>query len=400
MKRQILFLLLILTSLISCKTDAKTTANRVGAPENDNQTALIEEADRQAEAAKKAVETQLKKAAQSEPQLIMESNTTSETTVLTPTDAKASKSNEIKKEVVKETEKVIQTQVSNTKDAIVLENNNELSKSKMKEFIEKNKDLLQKEVEKESTETNTKIKEKATPSKETPVVDTPPIQEQKPEKEIPVSKPDHGLFNSILNANVTNGRVDYASIKQSIGQLDAYLKQLEESTFDSSWSRADKLVYWINAYNAYTIKLIINNYGVSSITDINGGKPWDKQWINLQGKTYSLNNIENDIIRPKYQEPRIHFAVNCAAKSCPPIANQAFTVSNLESLLERQTKSFINNSTHNQISASKAIVSKIFEWYAEDFGDLKTFLNKYSKVQINAKSNVEFNEYDWALNGK
>lgn len=128
------------------------------------------------------------------------------------------------------------------------------------------------------------------------------------------------------------------------------------------------------------------------------GKPWDVKWIKIGDKTYSLNNIEHDIIRPKYKEPRIHFAVNCAAKSCPPLLNKAWTASNLETNLANQAQKFINNTKYNQLSASTVKVSRIFDWYKEDFGDLINYLNQFSSTKINATAKISFIEYDWALN--
>lgn len=180
--------------------------------------------------------------------------------------------------------------------------------------------------------------------------------------------------------------------------MDAYLEVLNDNPVKADWSRAKKMAYWINAYNAFTIKKIVDNYPVSSITKLDGGKPWDQKWISLGGKTYSLNNIENDILRPKYKDARIHFAVNCAAKSCPPILNKAWTAKNLEKYMEQQAKAFINNSKYNNITANKVAISKIFEWYAGDFGNIIEYLNKYSTTKINANAQVVYKEYDWALN--
>ena len=132
--------------------------------------------------------------------------------------------------------------------------------------------------------------------------------------------------------------------------------------------------------------------------DLDGGKTWDKKWIRLGDKTYSLNEIENEIIRPKFDEPRMHFAVNCAAKSCPPLANHAYTEDNLESMLEARTRAFINDPTYNAISASSVRVSRIFDWYGEDFDNLIEFLNQYSATKIHSDAVVEFQEYDWSLN--
>jgi len=207
----------------------------------------------------------------------------------------------------------------------------------------------------------------------------------------------HQIFDDLLKKHVTSaGKVDYAGFKQDQAKLTTYLKQLENQPVESSWSKDKKLAFYINAYNANTISLIVNNYPVSSITDLEGGKPWDKQFVKLDGKTLTLNNIENDIIRPTFKEPRIHFAVNCAAKSCPPLLNKAWTEANIQSELEKRAKSFINNPDYNNVSAGSAKVSKIFEWYAVDFGNLNDYLAKYSDV--NSSTKISYLDYNWALN--
>jgi hypothetical protein len=209
----------------------------------------------------------------------------------------------------------------------------------------------------------------------------------------------HDEFDALLRKYVsTSGKVNYQGFKNEEGKLDAYLQKLEKTNLEKNWSQNKTLAFWINAYNANTIKLILKNYPIKSIMDLNNGKPWDVKWIKINRRTLSLNNIENDIIRPKYKEPRIHFALNCAAKSCPPLLNKAWTEGNLNSNLERQTKSFINNSNYNTITAGKVEVSKIFDWYGKDFGELKTYLNKYSSTKIGAGTSVNFKTYNWDLN--
>ena len=209
---------------------------------------------------------------------------------------------------------------------------------------------------------------------------------------------NHSVWNNMLQAHVTSsGNVNYAGFKRNALTLENYLFTLRQNPPQASWSKNAQLAYWINAYNAYTIKLIVDNYPVSSIMELHDGKPWDVKWIEIGNKTYSLNNIEHDIIRAKFDEPRIHFAVNCAAKSCPPILNRAWTAKNLEANLEAQTRTFINDSRYNQISAGGAKLSKIFEWYAKDFGDLATYVNKYASRKVKA-GRIDFLEYDWALN--
>ena len=216
-------------------------------------------------------------------------------------------------------------------------------------------------------------------------------------KNTSTGKIDHSIFDRILKSFVKYGKVDYKGIKAD-KTLDNYLKYLASNSVEDGWTKEDKLAYWINAYNAFTIKLIIDNYPLKSITELHNGKPWDVKWIKLGGQSYSLNQIENEIIRPQFNEPRIHFAVNCAALSCPPLANEAYTAENLDGLLERQTTSFINNRSFNQIKKDKITISKIFEWYAEDFNNIISFLNQYSKTQINSNASVSYNDYNWDLN--
>ena len=181
--------------------------------------------------------------------------------------------------------------------------------------------------------------------------------------------------------------------------MDNYLKSLAAKIPDKTWNKDASLAYWINTYNAFTIKLILKNYPLKSITDLNGGKPWDVIWIELAGKKYSLNNIENDIIRPQFKDPRIHFALNCAAQSCPPLNNSAFTETNINGLLDNRAKNFINSSA-NDINATSIKISKIFDWYKEDFNNVYKFLNKYSNTKINSGAKIEYKVYDWSLNGK
>ena len=223
----------------------------------------------------------------------------------------------------------------------------------------------------------------------------PVVEEEKPEEVIF----NHDTWNHLLQSYVSStGKVNYEGFRSSAAEFESYLNDLANNPPNASWSREKTMAYWINAYNAFTIKLIVDYYPVRSIKEIHNGNPWDVRWIKIGGKTYTLNNIENDILRPKYKDARIHFAVNCAAYSCPPLANKAFTEQNLNSLLEQQTKQFVNNAAFNSISANSVQVSRIFEWYASDFGDLITYLNKYSNTKIAAGTKVDYKEYDWKLN--
>ena len=269
---------------------------------------------------------------------------------------------------------------------IMKEENTKAGDEKERLLIEKiliEKEMKQPESNKEVKQT---IEQKIEMERKTP---------KKQEKTINL----HDDFNNLLQRHVNNsGVVNYRTFKKDQDKLDAYLKVLEKTIIEKTWSRNKSLAFWINAYNANTIKLILKNYPIKSIMDLNNGKPWDVKWIKIDQRTLSLNNIENDIIRPNYSEPRIHFAVNCAAKSCPPLLNKAWTEGNLNSNLERQTKSFINNPIYNTITSSNVEVSKIFDWYRKDFGDLKSYLNKFSSSKIGKNTSVNFKTYDWNLN--
>lgn len=209
----------------------------------------------------------------------------------------------------------------------------------------------------------------------------------------------HDIWNEILKDNVAaNGRVNYKKIKGQKTKLDDYLNTLKQNPPQSGWSKAKTMAYWINAYNAFTIKLIVDNMPINSIMDLDGGKVWDRKWIKIGGRTYSLNNIENDILRAKYKEPRIHFVVNCAAISCPPLWNRAWTEENLFPQMERRTKIFIDNNKFNRVFEENIYISKIFDWYKEDFGNIITYLNKYTSEHIATNAKINYLDYDWALN--
>ena len=212
--------------------------------------------------------------------------------------------------------------------------------------------------------------------------------------------PSHEAWDKLLRTHVTgDGMVNYQALLAAKQQLVNYLKVLADNPVQNNWTRNEKMAYWINAYNAFTVKLVLDHYPVNSIMDIKGGKPWDWKWIELGDKTYSLNQIEHQIIRPQFKDARIHFAVNCAARSCPPLLNRAWTADRLTTQLEQQASGFINNPNFNQLSTEGAKISKIFEWYAEDFGsDIVDYLNKYSKTKVKPGGAVTYLDYNWELN--
>lgn len=210
----------------------------------------------------------------------------------------------------------------------------------------------------------------------------------------------HDAWSSLLSRNVKDGIVNYAGFKAEKAALTAYTKSLSNVVPTNATPKNEAMAYWINAYNAFTVLLVVDNFGVKSIKDINKGEPWKLKTISLGGANYSLDQIENEILRPKYKDARIHFAINCAAKSCPPLRNAAFTADELNSQLDEQTKNFINNPTTNTINAKTTKLSKIFDWFKTDFGNIVTFINKYSTVKLTNATKISYNDYDWSLNGK
>ncbi len=210
---------------------------------------------------------------------------------------------------------------------------------------------------------------------------------------------DHGIWDALLQKHVsTSGDVDYKGFKNDEKELDKYLVQLAKKVPTKSDSKNATLAYWINAYNAFTVKLILENYPLKSIKDIKD--PWGKKFIDLEGKKYSLEGIENEILR-KMSEPRIHFAINCASESCPNLSNKAYTDSALDKQLDNAASSFINDKSKETITASKVEVSKIFDWFSDDFkqnGSVIEYLNKYSKTKIDKNAKISYKEYDWDLN--
>ena len=209
----------------------------------------------------------------------------------------------------------------------------------------------------------------------------------------------HATYDALLKKYVSNdGSVDYLNLKKEHQKLKGYIKNLESSPVSTSANRQDQLAYWINLYNALTLNLILDNYPVESIMKID--KAWDIDIVSINGEKLTLNDIEHKIIRPKFKDARIHFAVNCAAKSCPKLLNEAYTGDKLDDQLNSQTKWFINNKSYNKLSTSSVKLSKIFEWYREDFGDLIAFLNMYGAVKVSKDASVAFVEYNWELNSK
>lgn len=210
----------------------------------------------------------------------------------------------------------------------------------------------------------------------------------------------HQGFDQLLKKYVsTAGAVNYAGFKKDRVELDSYLKFLSKSVPTKVSTKDEKLAYWMNAYNAFTIKLVVNKYPVSSIKDISS-KPWDIKFIKLADKTYSLNDIEHEILR-KMNDPRIHVGINCASVSCPKLSNRAFTAANVNEELNKLVRVFLMDKSKNRIKQDEIAISKIFSWFKDDFtqkGTLIDWINAYADIKVKPTAKVSYLKYDWNLN--
>jgi len=224
----------------------------------------------------------------------------------------------------------------------------------------------------------------------------------------PAFDSSYSLYGTVLSRYVKNGLVDYTGLKSEPGGLGLFLESAERvSKRDfKDWSREERLAFLINVYNARTLRLVIDNYPVKSIKDIgSGGKdPWDEPVVKLFGETISLNELENGLIRKGFEEPRIHFALVCAAVGCPPLLDKPYVGDRLDAQLEAQTKKFLSDTWKNSFDERSMTLrlSPIFEWYAADFeaeaGSVPGFLIKYYTGLPTDGFIIVYTEYDWSLN--
>jgi hypothetical protein len=233
---------------------------------------------------------------------------------------------------------------------------------------------------------------------------------------------EHRQWDQLLKKYVVNielGRstqVNYLGIKKDQTELKQYLQTLSEVstvTFNK-WSELEQLAFLINAYNAWTVELILTEYPrIDSIKELGSlfSSPWKKKFIPLLGETRSLDNIEQDLIRGNFKEPRIHFAVNCASIGCPALRAEAYQSDALEMQLTEATNLFLSDSSRNRLMGDELQLSKIFKWYQDDFEQQQTlaqFLVKYAKALnltekqkqavINGDIDIKYLDYDWSLN--
>ena len=214
------------------------------------------------------------------------------------------------------------------------------------------------------------------------------------------------IFDAILKTHVDKkGKVDYEGLKKNKAFLDVYLQDLEKTIPGKNWSSNKAKAFWLNVYNAYTLKLILDTYPLSKLTEIkrNGKTAWQISFVKVGKQTYTLDYIEHKVLRRWHDDPRIHVGLNAASTSGPRFVNFVFTEENIDDKLDLLMKRFINDGTKNKITLNKVELSQVFNWYQEDFTHKKTliqYINKYSIVKANDDATISYLEYDWTLNDK
>lgn len=211
-------------------------------------------------------------------------------------------------------------------------------------------------------------------------------------------------LNDVLQNFVSKeGLVDYKGLAKNAVKLKSWTDFVAKTGVNKNWSNNKKKAFWINVYNAYTLQLIVDNYPIESITKIskNGLTAWKIPFAIVGNKAYTLDAIEHEILRKKFNDPRIHVGVNCASISCPKLANFAFTEKNLDKALDKLMNDFINDAHRNKLNTNRVQVSQIFNWFQLDFtkkGSLIDYLNRFSKVRIDSNASIDYLTYNWNLN--
>lgn len=230
---------------------------------------------------------------------------------------------------------------------------------------------------------------------------------------------DHSRWQTILTTYITEKQVnqDTPAINLfSYGKVSAEHKQLLKRYLDDlqaidprEYTEKEQFAYWVNLYNALTVDLILDNYPVKSITKLGSllsFGPWDEDAAEVAGETLTLNDIEHKILRPIWKDPRIHYAVNCASFGCPNLSTDVFTADNTEALLEKAAHDYINHPRGLTLEGNKLTLSKIYKWYADDFGqseqDFLIHVKQYAKPSLVKRlsgfdGKIRY-EYDWSLN--
>jgi hypothetical protein len=221
---------------------------------------------------------------------------------------------------------------------------------------------------------------------------------------------DHSLLAGLLARHVKAGIVDYKGIQADEAQLDRYLDVLA-AVDPATLAESERFAFYTNAYNAWTIKLILSRYpDVFSIKELGSlfASPWKKKIARIDGRLLTLDQIEHDILRAQFKDPRVHFAVNCASKGCPPLQGEPFSGAALDDQLDRAARDFVNDPRFNRLDGDTLWVSKLFDWFAEDFGDdVIGYIQAYADPPLGdllrekkGRIRVRYLDYDWSLNGR
>lgn len=227
---------------------------------------------------------------------------------------------------------------------------------------------------------------------------------------------DHGLWQDFLDTYLVSDHpsgvnlMRYGDVSPADSRsLETYLDRLQ-SVEVSSLNRNEQLAYWINLYNAATVRLILDNYPVDSIRDIGGGMfskgPWDDPLLTVEGESLTLNDVEHRIIRPIWQDPRIHYVVNCASIGCPNLYPRPLTADTIEEVFEASARDYTNHPRGVRFEGNRLILSEIFNWYVADFGDsfagvvdhLTDYVDGETATRLQGYDGRVRYEYDWSLN--
>lgn len=229
----------------------------------------------------------------------------------------------------------------------------------------------------------------------------------------------HKMYQDFLNRYLFTGengvnQVYYSKVTAKDKQvLSQYIKELTSLPI-RTFSKKEQLAYWINLYNALTIQLILKHWPVQSITKINISPgffsfgPWDAPLITIEGQKITLNDIEHRILRPIWNTPLLHYALNCASMSCPQLQNKAFTAQNSQYLMNKSAQEYVNSPYGVKVEANTLRLSKIYQWYQADFGNdesrvlkhIAQFANPKLKKQLSNKQKSIFYYYNWNINGR
>lgn len=228
---------------------------------------------------------------------------------------------------------------------------------------------------------------------------------------------DHDLWGDLLTRYLVTGadgvnRFAYGDVTPTDREaLDTYLQTLADTPI-SSYSRAAQMAYWINLYNALTVQVILDHYPTKSIRDIDispglfSDGPWGKKLLTIEDEKVALDDIEHQILRPIWRDPRIHYAVNCASIGCPNLQPEPFEADRLDRQLDAAAIDFVNHQRAISILGGKVIISSIYRWFGNDFGStdrkilahLKAYASPDLAMKLEDFTSIDDDVYDWRLN--